>query len=103
MSRKLQLKDPYFSAWKKFGWAKGTWGLGISVRFLQSAGLEGDDITVVYETTTQVHQWNAKISDLREFTKKQYPEYVAGQTPLIVFPVTIFSETISLKSGNSTP
>ena len=88
----LKLDSPYFSAWKKYNWANGTWGLGISLQFLNSATKAGNDVIVEYESKYKKHVWFCKTSDLRDYATKYYPEFIAGQTTLLVFPVTMFTE-----------
>jgi len=88
----LKLDSPYFSAWKRYNWPPGTWGLGISVRFLVSAIDSGEDIVVEYETKELKYTWFCKTHDLEDFAVKHYPEFIAGKTRLLVFPVTLFLE-----------
>lgn len=33
----ITIREPYFSAWKRYGWPKGIWGLGINKEHLFKA------------------------------------------------------------------
>ena len=92
MAKVLKLEAPYFQAWKKYKWPEGTWGLGISVRFLNAAVEAGQDVVVEYQTKQRKYVWFCETEKLRVFAMEHYPEFIAGQTKLMVFPVTMFTE-----------
>lgn len=41
---KIEIREPWYSAWQKFGWPKGTWGVGIKAKDVQVAQELGEDI-----------------------------------------------------------
>lgn len=40
----INVKEPWWSAWQKFGWEKGMWGVGINAKDIQIAQELGEDI-----------------------------------------------------------
>ena len=41
---KIAIKEPWYSAWQKFGWTKGMWGVGINSKDVETATQLGEDI-----------------------------------------------------------
>ncbi len=41
---KIQIREPWWSAWQKFGWEKGIWGVGINSKDIEAAIDLGEDI-----------------------------------------------------------
>lgn len=45
---RIVIDSPYWGAWKKFGWPKATWGIGINRSKVESAIIAGYDLLEIY-------------------------------------------------------
>lgn len=84
------LREPFWSAWQKYGWTKGEPGFGISVDMIRQAHEEGKDIAAVYSGFTY------KISPVtaNNFYKKseKKPIFEAkGGVKLLIIPQSKFT------------
>ena len=81
----VNIKEPYWGAWKEFGWSKGTWGIGLRKEYLDGMG----EIKIISE----YHKGKAFFLDKEQARKecgigKHRPQGVA----LAVVPMTILEE-----------
>ena len=84
------LREPFWTAWHKYGWTKGEPGFGISVDMIRQAHEEGKQIAVVYNGFTY------KISPVtaNNFYKKseKKPIFEAkGGVKLLIIPQSKFT------------
>ena len=60
MSKIIKCKSPFFSAWKKFGWDKNTWGATIPISILRRLANKGEKIIFKYRKVNQSFEIDAK-------------------------------------------
>ena len=57
---KVAIRQPYFGAWKNYGWTKGVWGIGLKLKEVLKAGLSKEKITITIGSNPQEYQITAK-------------------------------------------
>lgn len=85
----MKLNEPYWSAWKKYGWEPQTHGYGLSKNLIRTADLLQKKVAVLYDDI----YYEATTRKLIDYYKKNKTEYEARrETPIIVFPYTLFKK-----------
>lgn len=56
----IKLKRPYFSAWKKFGWERDTWGVMIDLPQLKQLAEKGEKILFLFKEIKEQFEIDAK-------------------------------------------
>lgn len=70
---KIAIKEPWYSAWQKFGWTKGMWGVGINAKEIQTAQELGEDIHLAVGKKTYL----VKPGRVKEYAEKNNTKFKA--------------------------
>ena len=94
---KIDIRQPFFGAWKKYGWPKGTWGIGIKRKKITDAGLKGEKITITLRGKPTEYQITPKKALIhgKLFMAK-------FNTKLLVIPLFQFDKVKKVKYDNKT-
>lgn len=95
----VRIQEPYWGAWKKFGWAKGIWGVGFKAKDIDKAIKSKEQL----EVTIYKFKDTYKISPVtvRNFAEKNNCTYTARHgTKLYVVPNTKLKK---VTNGESDP
>lgn len=85
----MRLKEPYWSAWRKYGWEPDTYGYGLSKNLIRTADLLDKKIAIHVDNA--FHEATTK--KLIDYYKENKTDYEAKrETPVIVFPYTLFKK-----------
>ena len=88
---KIKIKEPYWGAWKKYGWAKKTWGVGFSVAKVNKAIKLGEKIEVnIWKFKTNYIVDPKKIKDFATSTDTIFE--ARQKTKLYVVPYMLLEE-----------
>lgn len=83
----IHLLDPFWGAWKMYGWEKGIEGFGISAFILNRAKNFDKQIVVSYRYGIYLIDW----LDCYDFIQKQFCQFTAREgTILYIIPRTLF-------------
>lgn len=84
MNRKLifKIREPYWGAWKRYGWDRGVWGVGLNLKRLKS-GKERGVKEVLIKTRGETYQISM-LSLTRLFRKERPVERKKGIQLLVV-------------------
>lgn len=85
--RFMKLKEPWWGAWSKFGWEKGTPGFGLKADEVESA--LGDIIEV--QTRGEAYRLDA-LTIVEECTKHNWTYTARNNTRLYVMPQSAFTQ-----------
>lgn len=85
----ITVREPYWGAYKQFGWPKGEWGISLSVDLIKKAKLHNRKIRVkledqTYETTPK------KIYNFYEKADKK-PNIKRKNTSLVCLPQRVYT------------
>jgi hypothetical protein len=86
----ITIRDPYWGAWKAFGWPKGEWGMSLSVTLIKRARDRKKKIRVkykerIYETTPRRIINFMKRSPIRPVLNRE-------SVQLVVVPQSVYTE-----------
>ena len=56
----INIKKPWYSAWKKFGWERDTWGVQITMTVLKKLASSGEELLVRFRDTKKTFSIDAK-------------------------------------------
>jgi hypothetical protein len=86
----INIKMPYWGAWKEFGWDKGVWGIGLQKRYL-----EGSSFLRIYSEYHNLY-YQVDLGEARKVAKigKNKPKGVT----LFIIPMDILRPEVS--NGN---
>lgn len=56
----INVKQPWFSAWKQFGWDRDTWGVQITMVMLKKLAASGEKLSVHVRSTQKTYEIDAK-------------------------------------------
>lgn len=80
---KISIREPWYSAWQKFNWEKGMWGVGINSRDVQIAEQLGEDIYL----TVGKREYLVKPGAVKSYAEKNSTKFKARyNTTLYVVP-----------------
>jgi uncharacterized protein YgfB (UPF0149 family) len=87
----IKIREPYYSAGKRYGWPYSLTGIGVAKKYFDGEGdIEltiGDDPTV----------YRIQKSEAREVVNKWKSYYLAGETMLGVIPKELFQEVKTMQ------
>lgn len=88
----LKIKEPWWGAFKRFGWPKGTWGVGLNKRDVDAAAKSDDLVDLHIWKFKTVYRTSAKA--IQEYAKGHNTLYTArAGTQLYVIPSTMIGVT----------
>ena len=96
------LREPFWSAWKKYGWTKGNPGFGISVELIQKAHAEGKKIVAEFGG----YGYRISPVTINNFYKESTPKPIfeaRGGVKLVVIPQTKFENIGKIITPEETP
>jgi len=59
---KINIREPFYGAWKKYGWKKGVWGVGIKQSEIMKAGIYGEKIYITLRDEPTEYMINPKMA-----------------------------------------
>jgi len=84
---KIKIQEPWWGAWKTFGWAKGIWGVGFKAKDIQDAILKKEQVNVVVGTFKE--ELTISPVTVKNFAEKNGTTFTARRgTKLYVVPNT---------------
>lgn len=84
------IHQPFWGAWKIFGWPKGVWGVGLNLEKLKKAKREGVKKVRVFAYS---NEYVCSFEKLKNFINKYKPAYMVGKgVILVVVPYTLFKK-----------
>lgn len=87
----IKIKEPWWGAWKQFGWEKGTWGVGLKKLAVEQALKAGEVIDInVWKFKTTYHVQPQAVID---YANQHKTGHLAKGTLLLVVPSSLL-ETI---------
>lgn len=87
----IKLHEPWWGAWKKYGWERGTPGFGVREGIVREALAEGKKILISTKGISYIVEAQKVTDFLNE--QEQLPKYkTAKGTSIIVLPKTLFDE-----------
>lgn len=98
---KIRIQEPWWGAWKKFGWAKGIWGVGFKAKDIDKAIKNKQQLEV------QIYKFKDKYTispvTVRNFAEKNNSVYIARhKTKLYVVPNTKLKKVTNGKDNPAT-
>lgn len=84
----IKIREPYWGAWKKYGWEKGRWGIGLKADVVDEvAGVNGI-LRIEIGKVNETLKIKAKV--VQHFAKENNTEFTAkNKTRLYVIPKVI--------------
>lgn len=76
---KIEIKAPWYSAWQKFNWEKGMWGVGINSKDIQIALDLGEDIHLIVGRSSYL----VKPEKVRDYAEKNNTKFRARYNTLL--------------------
>lgn len=58
--KRIKLRRPYFSAWKKFGWERDNWGVMIDLPHLKQLAERGEKVVFCFKEIKEEFEIDAK-------------------------------------------
>ena len=94
----IHLRQPFWGAWKTYGWEKGIEGFGISAFVLNKAKNFDKIIQVKYKYGNYEIAW----TKCYDFIRKQNCQFTAREgTILYIFPRTLFTRVKTIKTNGN--
>lgn len=99
---KVKIKEPWWGAFKKFGWPQGTWGVGLNKREVDAAATQNKML--------DIHIWKFKgifyvpAREVQAYAKEKNTMYTAkAGTRLYVVPSSILGDINDHQQETGTP
>jgi hypothetical protein len=88
---KIHIQEPWWSAWKKFGWAKGIWGIGINKNIVELARKKRESLIITIGNDKT--EYCVSPITIINFYERNKTSYIArGNTNLYIIPQTLLSK-----------
>lgn len=81
---KLHIQEAWWSAWQKFGWAKGIWGIGINKKTIEKAIKDGEQMEITVGKEPKVYKVSP--TTIKNLSEKNKWAYNAKGVELYVVP-----------------
>ncbi len=79
----FKIKEPYWGAWKRYGWDKGVWGVGLNLHRIKKAKDQGAK-EVIVQTNNQTY--TVTIRSLTRLFRSERPVERKRGVQLLVVP-----------------
>lgn len=83
---KIHIQEAWWSAWQKFGWAKGIWGIGIDSEKVDKAIAEDDQLFI--KVGKFIEEYCVSPVTVKNFAVRNGTTYKAKGKILYVIPQT---------------
>lgn len=93
---KVTIKEPWWGAHTKFGWAKGTWGVGLNKRDIDFAALKDEWIDLAIWKFKMTYRVSARA--IKDYATEHKTTHVAKGTVLYVIPSTLIGADDAAKA-----
>jgi hypothetical protein len=91
----VEIREPFYSAGKKFGWPGASAGIGVMARLCRGEGILRVRVLSASDTVYWIEKWRA-----REIVRRYRSFHMAKSTKLAVIPWNEFTaEVISKEDG----
>lgn len=87
---KIHIQEAWWSAWQKFGWAKGIWGIGIDAKKVDQAIEDKDELFV--RIGKFIEEYCISPTTVKNFAEKNGTTYKAKGKLLYVIPQTVLKK-----------
>lgn len=89
----VKIKEPWWGAWKNFGWKKGTWGIGISKTIVDVAAAQSLDLKIEVWKFKSIYVIPAQ--DIVDYVTANNTAHIAKGTVLYVIPSTMLQPLVN--------
>ena len=88
---KIDIQEPWWSAWQRFGWAQGIWGVGFNKKQIEAAILKKAQLIVNVVKMKTVY--TVSPVTVKNYCQKNKTMFIArGNTLLYVIPHTLMKK-----------
>jgi len=96
---KLRIREPYWTAWRLYGWKKDTWGIGIDTRKVDLAIKHRENIELSIYTYEDI--FIADPRKVKEYSIENKTMQTTKGVKLYIVPSTILGKLVEPKKAKS--
>lgn len=86
----IHINEAFWSAWQKYNWAKGVWGVGLNKKKVEEAISKKENLEITVGKDTKKYLVSPKI--VKSFAEKNKWFFVTKGVELYIFPHNLMSK-----------